>query len=151
MKYKLRIGLNISFILIIHTSFLNAQFYTLETKNLTLVYLGKPHEYLVSHLGRCFENSLGFHRHLFNYTPNEKTTVFLQDFSDFHKGLNQKHQDIKALGGIRPIDPNNLRKYLQPQNKGRIKLQLQNYPELSEFLIKYGYEIDNNWEKSFIG
>jgi hypothetical protein len=84
MKYSLRIGFSISFILIIYTSFLNAQFYTLETKNLTLVYLGKPHEYLVSHLGRCFENSLRFHRHLFNYTPNEKTTVFLQDFSDFH-------------------------------------------------------------------
>ncbi|MCH7754591.1 hypothetical protein IH970_05655 [candidate division KSB1 bacterium] len=25
-----------------------------------------------------------YHRHLFNYTPSEKVTVFLQDFSDYH-------------------------------------------------------------------
>jgi len=57
-------------------------FYKLETKNVTLIYLSKTHEYIVPHLARCFENSLRFHRNMFNYTPSEKITVFLQDFSD---------------------------------------------------------------------
>ena len=60
------------------------QFHKLETDNLTLIYLGKPHEYIVPHLGRCFENSLAYHQKMFGYTPSEKVTVFLQDFSDYH-------------------------------------------------------------------
>jgi len=63
---------------------LHAQFYSLETKNLRLLYYDKAHEFIVPHLARCFENSLEFHRHLFNYTPSEKVTVFLQDFTDYH-------------------------------------------------------------------
>lgn len=55
----------------------------LETDNLTLIYLGKPHEYIVPHLARCFENSLAYHRRLFDYTPSDKTTIFLQDFNDY--------------------------------------------------------------------
>ena len=70
--------------LLLLASALHGQFHKLETKNLTLIYLGKPHEYIVPHLARCFENSFRFHRHLFNYTSSEKVTVFLQDFSDYH-------------------------------------------------------------------
>lgn len=61
---------------------LHAQFYSLETRNLRLLYYDKAHEFVVPHLARCFENSLAFHRDLFNYTPSEKVTLFLEDFSD---------------------------------------------------------------------
>ena len=36
----------------------------LETENCNLIYLGKPHEFIVPHLASCFENSmpvLNFH------------------------------------------------------------------------------------------
>ncbi len=86
MKFKIKICLITLILLLLLTSALNGQIRKLETKNLTLIYLGKPHEYIVPHLARCFENSLGFHRQLFNYTPSEKVTVFLQDFSDYFNG-----------------------------------------------------------------
>ncbi|MDZ4723938.1 MAG: hypothetical protein SGI97_08565 [candidate division Zixibacteria bacterium] len=60
-----------------------SQFYSLETNNLRLVYYGQAQAYLASHVARCYENSLQFHRELFNYRNTEKTTIFLQDFSDY--------------------------------------------------------------------
>ena len=56
---------------------------TARTENLRLVYLGGEHAYVVPHLIRCFENSLNFHRNLFDYDPNEDVTVILQDADDF--------------------------------------------------------------------
>ena len=60
-----------------------AQFTALETKDLRLVYLEPAQAYIAPHVGRCFENSLAFHRKLFAYTPAQKVTVLLTDFADF--------------------------------------------------------------------
>ena len=38
------------------------------------------------YFARCFENSLKFHRKMFDYTPTEEVTVFLQDFRDIGYG-----------------------------------------------------------------
>ena len=62
------------------------QLQILETKDLRLVYYDKAHAYLVPHLARCFENSLGFEKSLFHYTPSEKIVVLLQDFGDYGSG-----------------------------------------------------------------
>lgn len=59
------------------------ELYVLETEHLRLIYYAKAHEFLVKHVARCFENSFAFHRALFNYTPSEKVTVLLNDFSDY--------------------------------------------------------------------
>ncbi|MDH3215888.1 MAG: hypothetical protein OEN01_06290 [Candidatus Krumholzibacteria bacterium] len=55
---------------------------TLRTKDLRLVYYTTDHEYITPHLAACFENSMAFHRLLFDYTPSEEVTVLLQDFDD---------------------------------------------------------------------
>jgi hypothetical protein len=60
-----------------------AQLSTLETNQLRLVFFSPGESYLAPHVARCFENSIGFHRKLFNYTLSEKVTVLLTDFSDF--------------------------------------------------------------------
>ncbi len=65
---------------------LNAQLTTLETDQLRLVWYDPGLDYLIPHAGRTFENALGFHRRLFNYTPSEKVTVFLHDFNDYGTG-----------------------------------------------------------------
>lgn len=65
---------------------LQAQFYSLETENLRLLYYDKGHEYVVPHLARCFENAYRFHNQTFNYTPSDKITVLLDDFGDFASG-----------------------------------------------------------------
>ncbi len=62
----------------------NAQFLTLETDRMRLIYYGISHEYLIKHVGRTFENSLSFQRGLFDYTPSEKITVIVFDQHDYY-------------------------------------------------------------------
>ena len=57
------------------------QLKTLRTEYLRLVFMDL-YANNAPHLTRCFENSLAFHRQLFDYTPSEDVTVFMQDFDD---------------------------------------------------------------------
>jgi hypothetical protein len=56
---------------------------TLETKNLTLLYLDPAQTYLTPYLGRAFENSLAFHEKNLRWKPWEPVTILLKDFSDY--------------------------------------------------------------------
>ena len=60
--------------------------YRRDTDMLRLVYYDKAHEYLTYHLTRSFENSLAFHRELFDYTPSGPIVILFQDFGDFGHG-----------------------------------------------------------------
>jgi hypothetical protein len=59
-----------------------AQLTSTETKDASLVYVEPLQSFIVPHLGRSFVNSLEFHRKLFDFTPSERMTVLLTDFSD---------------------------------------------------------------------
>jgi hypothetical protein len=59
-----------------------AQFSSVETPELRLLYLDPFQTYLVPHVGSCFINSLLFEHELIGYTPTQKFTVLLTDFSD---------------------------------------------------------------------
>ncbi|HOZ21527.1 MAG TPA: hypothetical protein PLO28_07085 [bacterium] len=61
----------------------SAQLSIQSTRTMDLVYFGKVHEFIVPHLSRCYLNSRTFESRLFNYSSQEKTTVFLQDFGDY--------------------------------------------------------------------
>ncbi len=56
---------------------------TLETKNLTLLYIDPVQTYLTPYLGRAFENSLAFHERNLHWKPWEPVTILLKDFSDY--------------------------------------------------------------------
>jgi hypothetical protein len=56
---------------------------TLETKNLTLLYIDPIQTYLTPYIGRAFENSLAFHEKNLHWKPWEKVTILLKDFSDY--------------------------------------------------------------------
>jgi len=71
--------------------------YSLQTKNLQLVYYGKGTSYVVPHVASCFENALDFHSKLFQYAPKGQITVLLEDFEDFG-------------GGAAGVSPQNLMK-----------------------------------------
>ena len=60
----------------------SAQFASVETNELRLVYLDPFQTYLVPHVGSCFINSLTFEHRLLGYTPSQKFTVLLTDLSD---------------------------------------------------------------------
>jgi hypothetical protein len=56
---------------------------TLETKNLSLLYIDPIQTYLTPYLGRAFENALAFHEKEFHWKPWDRTTILLKDFSDY--------------------------------------------------------------------
>ena len=56
---------------------------TLETKNLTLLYIDPIQTYLTPYIARAYENSLRFHEKNLNWKPWEPTTILLKDFSDY--------------------------------------------------------------------
>ena len=56
---------------------------TLETKNLTLLYIDPAQTYLTPYLARAFENSLAFHEKNLHWKPWEPVTILLKDFSDY--------------------------------------------------------------------
>src|SRR5438874_2412541 len=56
---------------------------TLETKNLSLLYIDPAQTYLTPYLARAFENSLAFHEKNLHWKPWEPVTILLKDFSDY--------------------------------------------------------------------
>ena len=56
---------------------------TLETRNLSLLYLDPMQTYLTPYLGRSFENALAFYERQFRWKPWDRTTMLLKDFSDY--------------------------------------------------------------------
>jgi hypothetical protein len=64
----------------------HAQLTSLETKYLRLITYTQAHAFIVPHLVASFHNSLAFHQKLFDYTPSEKITLILEDFSDYGSG-----------------------------------------------------------------
>ncbi len=58
------------------------QLATLETDDLRLVYFGATQAYLVPHVARSFEASMGFQRRFIGFRPTEKVTILLTDFAD---------------------------------------------------------------------
>jgi hypothetical protein len=82
----------------------SAQLLKRETEYLTLVYYDVSHEYLTFHLARSFENSLNFHRKLFDYTPSEPVVTLFQDFGDYgHGGTSTVPWNYFNIG-IEPFD-----------------------------------------------
>jgi hypothetical protein len=75
-----------------------------RTDYMRLIYLTKDHYYIIPHVTRCFENSMAFHRGMFNYTPDEYVTVIFQDMDDFgYAGTTSIPYNYLTLG-IEPFE-----------------------------------------------
>jgi hypothetical protein len=61
----------------------SAELSTLETADMRLLYFDPIHTYLVPHVARCFQNALASHNTLLQFQPDERTTVFVKDYSDY--------------------------------------------------------------------
>ena len=81
---------------------LAAQFQTLETRDMRLVYTSPLQAWLVPQVARSFENSLRFHSHLFDYTPSGKINVLMHDL--WHYGN----------AGARPAPENHITIGIEP-------------------------------------
>ncbi len=79
-------------------------FQSLETKSLRVVYYDPEHAYIIPHLARCFENSMGFYHRKLGYTPYEQVTILLQDFDDYgYAGTSTIPNNYITLG-IEPFE-----------------------------------------------
>jgi len=75
-----------------------------RTEHMRLIYLSQDQEYLIPHLTRCFENSLNYHRLLFDYTPDEYVTLIFQDMDDHgYAGTTTMPYNYLTLG-IEPFE-----------------------------------------------
>jgi hypothetical protein len=75
---------------------LGAQFQSLETPTVRLIYTSPSQSYLVPQVVASFENALRFHQQLFGYAPPGKTNVLMHDL--WHYGN----------AGARPVPENHV-------------------------------------------
>ncbi|MDX1640069.1 MAG: hypothetical protein R3220_00125 [Balneolaceae bacterium] len=80
-----------------------AQFKSVETDDLNLIYYSFGHEYLINHTIRSYTNSLDFHKEKFNYTLSEPVNVVMSDFGDFANGGASAVPNNIILMGIAPF------------------------------------------------
>src|SRR5258705_8615339 len=81
---------------------LAAQFQTLETGDLRLVYTSPLQSYLVPQVARSFENSLQFHRRFWDYDPDGKMEVLMHDLWHYGNAGARPVPDDHITLGIEP-------------------------------------------------
>jgi hypothetical protein len=68
-----------------------------------------------------------------------------RDFSGCYKQFDPGNEIIHQLSGIRPFDVTTIGKWRN--DKPRIREQLEKYPDMQDYLEKYGYETDDTWQR----
>ena len=77
---------------------------SLQTPTMRVVYYDPAHEYIIPHLARCFENSMGEYHRKLGYVPGEEVTILLQDFDDYgYAGASTIPNNYITLG-IEPFE-----------------------------------------------
>ncbi len=76
---------------------------TLETRNLSLLYIDPMQTYLTPYIGRAFENALAFHQKVFRWKPWDRTTMLLKDFSDYGNAAALASPNNMVLLDVAPV------------------------------------------------
>ncbi len=76
---------------------------TLETRDLDLLYFDPVQTYLTPYIARSFENALQFHEKMFDWTPWERTTLLLKDFSDYGNAGARASPNNAVLLDVAPL------------------------------------------------
>jgi len=76
---------------------------TLETQDLRLLYFDPMQTYLTPYIARSFHNALPFERKLFNWTPWDRTTILLKDFSDYGNAAARSSPNNAILLDVAPL------------------------------------------------
>jgi len=75
----------------------------LRTEDFSLLYFDPAQTYLTPYVGRAIENSLRFHKKLFDWTPWDSTTVLLKDFSDHGNAAARSSPNNAVLLDVAPL------------------------------------------------
>jgi len=118
----------------------------LQTKDLSLLYFDPAETYLTPYVARAFENSLAAQRRNFAWTPWEKTTVWLKDFSD------------RGNAAARVIPTNSVSLEISPMSQiyetfspGERFFTLMNHEMVHVATMDVWNEQDATWRKFFHG
>ncbi len=60
--------------------------HNLQTNDLNLIYYSSAHSYIVPHLARSYQRTWSYYQNFWGYKPWERTTIFIEDFSDMANG-----------------------------------------------------------------
>lgn len=146
MKQYIRLGIFFLILTCSGTALHAQQMYSLETKNLRLIYYTKAHEFVVPHLARCFENAFRFHSKLFNFQPTEKVSVLLQDFGDYGGGGAAALPVNYISIGIAPM------RYVYETAPANERMNwLMNHEMVHIVALDKSSRADRTWQKIFMG
>ena len=76
---------------------------TITTADMQLLYFDPAQTYLTPYVARAFEHSLAFQKKLFGWTPWDRTTVLLKDFSDYGNAAARSSPNNAILLDVAPI------------------------------------------------
>ncbi|MFT5139685.1 MAG: hypothetical protein ACI9H8_000030 [Lysobacterales bacterium] len=118
----------------------------IETDDLRLLYFDPFQTYLTPHTTRSFQNSIDFQKKIFGWTPYEKTTVLLNDFTDYGNGA-----ALIAPANLIMIDIAPKNRILETAPSTEKLFQLMNH-ELTHISTMDGWNSkDQKWRKFFSG
>lgn len=70
-------------------------------------------------------------------------------FERFHEMQTDDFRDREALGGVRPLDASVLDRWRDDEHRARVRLLLDELPELPARLVELGYERDDRWVAAY--
>lgn len=125
---------------------ISAQFKSIQTDDLNLLYYDFGHEFLVNHTLRCYTNAINFHRRVFGYNSDEPVTIIMQDFGDFgNAGASAVPRNVVLMG----IAPFNYAYETNPANE-RINV-LANHELVHIVALDMASKSDQSFRNIFMG
>ncbi len=58
----------------------------IKTDDMNLIYYSNSHSYIIPHISRCYLRTWDYYKDFWKYKPYEKTSIFIEDFSDWSNG-----------------------------------------------------------------
>ncbi len=118
----------------------------LETADLRLLYFDPAQTYLTPYIARSFLNSLAFQKRMFDWTPWEKTTVLLKDFSDYGNAGARSSPNNAILIDVAPLSQT-----FETFSAGERFFTLMNHEAVHVAHMDVWNRTDARWRKLFSG
>ncbi|TNE36812.1 MAG: hypothetical protein EP347_09990 [Alphaproteobacteria bacterium] len=75
----------------------------IETEDMRLLYFDPHQTHLTPYATRAFENSLAYQQNIFEWTPWEKTTLLLKDFTDYGNAAARSSPNDALVVDVAPL------------------------------------------------
>ena len=116
------------------------------TPDLRLLYFDPTETYLTPYVGRALENSIAFQKKLYDWTPWERTTVLLKDFSDYGNAAARASPNNALLVDIAPLSQT-----FETFSAGERFFTLANHEETHVATMDVWNGRDGFWRHAFAG